>query len=52
LRMARDLLINQPDLPIEQIALRLGFSSSSHFSSAFRRRTAFTPTDFRNTWSK
>jgi len=51
LRMARDLLINQPELPIEQIALRLGFSSSSHFSSAFRR-TGFTPTDFRKTWSK
>jgi AraC family transcriptional regulator len=52
LLMARDLLINQRELPIEQIALRLGFSGSSHFSSAFRRRTGFTPTDFRKTWSK
>jgi AraC family transcriptional regulator len=52
LHMARDLLINQPELPIEQIALRLGFSSSGHFSSAFRRRTGFTPTDFRRTWPK
>src|SRR5580692_4735587 len=47
LHRARDLLINQPELPIEQIALRLGFSSSSHFSSAFRRRTGLAPTDFR-----
>jgi AraC family transcriptional regulator len=47
LHSARDLLINRPELPIEQIALRLGFSSSSHFSSAFRRQTRLTPTDFR-----
>jgi AraC family transcriptional regulator len=52
LHLARDLLINQLELSIEQIAFRLGFSSSSHFSSAFRRRTGFTPTDFRETWSK
>ena len=49
LHSARDLLINRPELPIEQIALRLGFSSSSHFSSAFRRQTQLTPTDFRKT---
>jgi AraC family transcriptional regulator len=51
LQMARDLLINQLELPVEQIALRVGFSSSSHFSSAFRRWTGFTPTTFRKTWS-
>jgi AraC family transcriptional regulator len=49
---ARDLLINQPRLPIEHIALRLGFSSSSHFSAAFRRQTGLTPTDFRKINSK
>jgi AraC family transcriptional regulator len=52
LHRARDLLINQPELPIDQIALRLGFSSSSHFSSAFRRQTGLTPTDFRKTCSQ
>ena len=52
LHTARDLLMNQPELPIEQIALRLGFSSSSHFSSAFRRQTGLTPTDFRKTCSQ
>ena len=52
LHRARDLLIDRPDLPIEQIALRLGFSSSSHFSSAFRRQTGLTPTDFRKTCSQ
>jgi AraC family transcriptional regulator len=52
LHRARDLLINHPELPIEQITRRLGFSSSSHFSSAFRRQTGFTPTNFRKTWSQ
>ena len=47
LQKARELLVDQPELPIEQITFRLGFSSSSHFSSAFRRRTGFTPTSFR-----
>jgi AraC-like DNA-binding protein len=49
---ARDFLINHPESPIDQIALRLGFSSSSHFSSAFRRQTGLTPTDFRKTCSQ
>jgi len=49
---ARDLLINQLGLPIEQIAFRLGFSSSSHFSSAFRRQIGLTPIEFRKTRSQ
>jgi AraC family transcriptional regulator len=52
LQRARDLLINQPAMPIEEITLRVGFSSSSHFSSAFRRQIGFTPTNFRKTWSQ
>ena len=52
LHRARGLLINYPDLPIEQIALRVGFSSGSHFSSAFHRQTGLTPTDFRKTCSQ
>jgi AraC family transcriptional regulator len=47
LDVGRRLLIDQPGLEIEQIALRLGFSSSSHFSSAFRRRTGCSPTEYR-----
>jgi AraC family transcriptional regulator len=52
LQKARELLINQPEMSIEQITVRLGFSSSSHFSSAFRRRTGFAPTSFRKTRSE
>ena len=51
LDVARHLLINQPELAIEQIALRLGFSSGSHFSSGFRQRAGCSPTEFRKTRS-
>lgn len=47
LQKACELLIDQPELQIEQITFRLGFSSSSHFSTAFRRRTGLTPTSYR-----
>jgi AraC family transcriptional regulator len=50
LQRARGLLINQLLMPIEQIAVQLGFSSSGHFSSAFRRHAGLTPTEFRKTW--
>jgi len=40
------MLINQPELPIEHIAARLGFSST-HFSSAFRQRIGCSPSEFR-----
>jgi AraC family transcriptional regulator len=44
---ARDLLLSHPRLNIEEIARQLGFSSSSHFSSAFIRRTGCSPATFR-----
>jgi len=45
--VARDLLLSCPMLRIEEIARRLGFSSSSHLSSAFARRTGCSPAAFR-----
>ena len=44
---ARDLLLTHPDLPIEGIARKLGFSSSSHLSAAFSRRMGCSPVTFR-----
>jgi len=44
---ARDLLLTHPDLPIEAIAQKLGFSSSSHLSVAFSRRMGCSPATFR-----
>jgi len=44
---ARNLLLSESRLTIDEIALRAGFSSSSHLSSTFRRQTGYTPTAFR-----
>jgi AraC family transcriptional regulator len=44
---ARDLLLTYPNLPIEEIARKLGFSSSSHLSAAFLRRMGCSPATFR-----
>jgi AraC-like DNA-binding protein len=47
LAAARDGLL-QPEAGITEVALRFGFSSSQHFSSAFRRAFKTTPRLWRN----
>jgi AraC family transcriptional regulator len=47
LSAAQDLLLKQPDLPVSEIAARVGLSSSSHLASAFRGRIGISPTEFR-----
>ena len=47
LAAARHLLLAQPGLTIEEIARRVGFSSASHFATAFRRQTGVSPSAFR-----
>jgi AraC family transcriptional regulator len=44
---AQNLLLSEPRLTIDEIAMRAGFSSSSHLSSTFRRQTGYSPTAFR-----
>lgn len=46
LETAQTLLAQSP-LPITEIALATGFSSSAHFASAFQRRYGLTPSAFR-----
>lgn len=41
------LLLRETDLPISEIALVLGFSSQSHFTTAFRRAKSTTPLVYR-----
>ena len=43
---AREMLA-QTELPLKEIAYRLGFASHSSFTAAFRRETGINPTDFR-----
>ena len=44
---AQNLLLSEPGLTIDEIAVRAGFSSSSHLSSTFHRHTGYSPTAFR-----
>jgi AraC family transcriptional regulator len=40
-------LLQETEVPISEIALRVGFSSQSHFTSCFRRLAGLTPRSFR-----
>ena len=40
-------LLEHPEIPVTEIALMLGFSSSSQFSRTFRSFTGCTPTEYR-----
>jgi AraC family transcriptional regulator len=42
------MLLRETDLPITEIAQRVGCASHSHFSVMFHRATGLTPRDFRN----
>lgn len=41
-------LLEQTDLPVEQIALRAGFGRKASFYGSFKARTGLTPQDYRN----
>lgn len=43
-------LLCKTDLPISEIALLLGFSSQSHFTTMFRRTQGVTPQAYRAQW--
>lgn len=41
-------LLRRKEIPITEIAMRCGFSSSSHFASCFSRLLNITPSEYRN----
>lgn len=47
IRQAKELLINKPELSIQQIAIKVGFDSTSQFIDLFKKRTGYTPKKFR-----
>lgn len=44
---AERLLIDEPELSIEEVSERMGFSSSTYFRRIFKRMSSLSPRDFR-----
>jgi AraC family transcriptional regulator, regulatory protein of adaptative response / methylphosphotriester-DNA alkyltransferase methyltransferase len=47
LNVAAQLLIEQPAIPVRDVARLVGFRQAPHFAKAFRRRYGLTPAAFR-----
>lgn len=47
LNVAAQLLIEQPAIPVRDVARLVGFRQAPHFAKAFRRRYGLTPARFR-----
>ena len=44
---ARELLVSNPRMEVQQIAAETGFSDASHFIAMFKKITGVTPLEFR-----
>lgn len=47
MRAAAQLLVEQPAIPVRDVARLVGYRQSPHFAKAFRRRYGLTPAAFR-----
>lgn len=47
LNVAAQLLVEQPAVPVRDVARLVGFSQAPHFAQAFRRRYGLSPASFR-----
>jgi AraC family transcriptional regulator of adaptative response / methylphosphotriester-DNA alkyltransferase methyltransferase len=47
LNVAAQLLVEQPAIPIRDVARLVGYRQAPHFAKAFRRRYGLTPASFR-----
>jgi AraC family L-rhamnose operon regulatory protein RhaS len=48
LETAADLLLEQPEMNITEVAFASGFNSSQYFATVFQARRGCSPSDFRN----
>ena len=46
---AKELLLVESSLEIQEIAIRTGFSDTSHFIAMFKKASGLTPGEFRRT---
>ncbi len=49
---ARALLLDQPDLPVVDVAIACGYNNKNSFYNSFRRFVGMTPTEFRTQAAK
>jgi AraC family transcriptional regulator of adaptative response / methylphosphotriester-DNA alkyltransferase methyltransferase len=47
LNVAAQLLVEQPAIPVRDVAQLVGFRQAPHFAQAFRRRYGLSPASFR-----
>lgn len=45
-------MLRSSDLPLAEVAMALGYYDQSHFTTAFKRHTGFTPAAFRNIYRR
>lgn len=51
LNKAKELL-SETNMTVKEVAFRLNFNSTEHFFSIFKRKTRYTPTEYRNSGKK
>jgi len=48
---AKQLLVDEPNLSVTEVALRCGFNSSQYFATSFAMNTGYSPSGFRRSFS-
>lgn len=48
IKMAREMLINRPDLSVSDVGMLTGMNTVSHFIAVFKKKVGYTPLEFRN----
>lgn len=52
LQYGKQRLLEQPDLPVKEVAGEAGYSSASYFNKKFMEREGMTPTEFRELYRR
>ena len=47
-RRAAEELLRQMDIPVREIAPRVGYTDANYFTKVFKRHCGCTPTDYRS----